>query len=126
MLTSKCRRTEPTTSVTVMNGSNKPKTSAFYNDNLLKLYRINGTEITPVTEARRRNESANSFRFNRRVCTSSTEQKAAQSGGLRQSMLMPPALIGAADLTLLRFRVGCFASPRNDGLDDHSHRIFLR
>ena len=39
--------------VTVLNGSNKPKTSPFYNDNgLLKIYRINGTEITPVTEAK--------------------------------------------------------------------------
>jgi DNA-binding beta-propeller fold protein YncE len=39
--------------VTVMNGSNKPKTSPFYDDNgLLKIYRINGTEITPVTEAK--------------------------------------------------------------------------
>ncbi len=38
--------------VTVMNGSNKPKNSPFFNDfGLLKIYRISGTELTPVTEA---------------------------------------------------------------------------
>lgn len=38
--------------VTVMNGSNKPKSSPFFNDNgLLKIYRISGTTLTPVTEA---------------------------------------------------------------------------
>ena len=39
--------------VTAMNGSNKPKSSPFYNDfGLLKIYRISGTELTPVTEAK--------------------------------------------------------------------------
>ena len=39
--------------VTVMNGSNKPKASPFFNDfGLLKIYRIAGTELTPVTEAK--------------------------------------------------------------------------
>jgi DNA-binding beta-propeller fold protein YncE len=39
--------------VTVMNGSNKPKASPFFNDHgLLKIYRIAGTELTPVTEAK--------------------------------------------------------------------------
>jgi hypothetical protein len=36
-----------------MNGSNKPKTSPLFNDHgLLKVYRISGTDITPVTEAK--------------------------------------------------------------------------
>ena len=39
--------------VTAMNGSNKPKASPFFNDfGLLKIYRIAGTELTPVTEAK--------------------------------------------------------------------------
>jgi DNA-binding beta-propeller fold protein YncE len=39
--------------VTAMNGSNKPKASPFYNDyGLLQIFRINGTQLTPVTEAR--------------------------------------------------------------------------
>jgi hypothetical protein len=39
--------------VNVINGSNKPKASPFFNDNgLLKIYRISGTELTPVTEAK--------------------------------------------------------------------------
>ncbi len=39
--------------VNVVNGSTKPKSSPFFNDNgLLKIYRINGTELTPVTEAK--------------------------------------------------------------------------
>ena len=39
--------------VTVMNGSNKPKASPFYNDNgLVKVFAINGTKLTPVTEAK--------------------------------------------------------------------------
>ena len=39
--------------VTAMNGSNKPKTSPFYNDfGLLQSFRINGTTLTPVTEAK--------------------------------------------------------------------------
>ena len=39
--------------VTAMNGSNKPANSPFYNDfGLLKIFRINGTEMTPVAEAR--------------------------------------------------------------------------
>jgi DNA-binding beta-propeller fold protein YncE len=39
--------------VTVMNGSNKPKSSPFYNDyGLLKVYKITGTEIAPVAEAK--------------------------------------------------------------------------
>jgi len=39
--------------VNVINGSNKPTSSPFYNDNgLLKIFRINGTELTPVTEAK--------------------------------------------------------------------------
>ena len=39
--------------VTAMNGSNKPKASPFFNDyGLLKIFRISGTELTPVTEAR--------------------------------------------------------------------------
>jgi len=38
--------------VTVMNGSNKPKASPFFNDfGLLKIYRISGTDLVPVTEA---------------------------------------------------------------------------
>ena len=36
-----------------MNGSNKPTTSPFFNDfGLLKIYKISGTELTPVTEAK--------------------------------------------------------------------------
>ncbi len=39
--------------VTAMNGSNKPKASPFYNDfGLLHIFRINGTTLTPVTEAK--------------------------------------------------------------------------
>ncbi len=39
--------------VTAMNGSNKPKASPFYNDfGLLQIFRINGTALTPVTEAK--------------------------------------------------------------------------
>jgi DNA-binding beta-propeller fold protein YncE len=39
--------------VTVMNGSNKPAASPFFNDfGLLKVYRISGTELAPVTEAK--------------------------------------------------------------------------
>ncbi|WP_407187928.1 YncE family protein [Bradyrhizobium centrosematis] len=39
--------------VTVMNGSNKPSASPFFNDfGLLKVYRISGTELAPVAEAR--------------------------------------------------------------------------
>jgi DNA-binding beta-propeller fold protein YncE len=39
--------------VTVMNGSNKPSTSPFFNDfGLLKVYRISGTDLTPVAEAK--------------------------------------------------------------------------
>ena len=39
--------------VTVMNGSNKPKSSPVYNDNgLVKVFAINGTTLTPVTEAK--------------------------------------------------------------------------
>ena len=39
--------------VNIVNGSTKPKSSPFFNDNgLLKIYRINGTELTPVTEAK--------------------------------------------------------------------------
>jgi YVTN family beta-propeller protein len=39
--------------VTVMNGSNKTKTSAFYNDfGLVKVFRLSGTVLTPITEAR--------------------------------------------------------------------------
>ena len=39
--------------VNVVNGSTKPKSSPFFNDNgLLKIYRISGTELTPVTEAK--------------------------------------------------------------------------
>ena len=39
--------------VNVINGSTKPKASPFFNDfGLLKIYRISGTEFTPVTEAR--------------------------------------------------------------------------
>lgn len=39
--------------VTAMNGSNKPKASPFYNDfGLLQIFRINGTTLTPVTEAK--------------------------------------------------------------------------
>jgi DNA-binding beta-propeller fold protein YncE len=38
--------------VTVMNGSNKPKTSPFFNDNgLLKIYRVNGTNVSFLDEA---------------------------------------------------------------------------
>ena len=40
-------------SVTVMNGSNKPSTSPFFNDfGLLKVYRISGTDLAPVAEAK--------------------------------------------------------------------------
>ncbi|MGY4630207.1 YncE family protein [Bradyrhizobium sp. USDA 4486] len=39
--------------VTVMNGSNKPSASPFFNDfGLLKVYRISGTDLTPVAEAK--------------------------------------------------------------------------
>ncbi|MCK1399522.1 YncE family protein [Bradyrhizobium sp. 4] len=39
--------------VTVMNGSNKPSASPFFNDfGLLKVYKISGTDLTPVTEAK--------------------------------------------------------------------------
>jgi DNA-binding beta-propeller fold protein YncE len=39
--------------VNVVNGSNKPKTSPFFNDyGLLKIYRIAGTDLVPVTEAK--------------------------------------------------------------------------
>jgi DNA-binding beta-propeller fold protein YncE len=39
--------------VNVVNGSNKPRTSPFFNDfGLLKIYRIAGTDLIPVTEAR--------------------------------------------------------------------------
>jgi DNA-binding beta-propeller fold protein YncE len=39
--------------VNVINGSTKPKASPFFNDfGLLKIYRISGTDLTPVTEAR--------------------------------------------------------------------------
>ncbi|MET4386351.1 DNA-binding beta-propeller fold protein YncE [Bradyrhizobium sp. F1.4.3] len=39
--------------VTVMNGSNKPSASPFFNDfGLLKVYRISGTELTPVADAK--------------------------------------------------------------------------
>ena len=39
--------------VTAMNGSNKPKASPFYSDyGLLQIFRINGTQLTPVTEAK--------------------------------------------------------------------------
>jgi DNA-binding beta-propeller fold protein YncE len=39
--------------VTVMNGSNKPKSSPVYNDNgLVKVFAIDGTRLTPVTEAK--------------------------------------------------------------------------
>ena len=39
--------------VTVMNGSNRARTAPSFNDyGLLKIYRISGTDITPVTEAK--------------------------------------------------------------------------
>jgi DNA-binding beta-propeller fold protein YncE len=39
--------------VNVVNGSNKPKSSPFFNDyGLLKIYRITGTDLVPVTEAK--------------------------------------------------------------------------
>jgi DNA-binding beta-propeller fold protein YncE len=39
--------------VTVMNGSNKPSASPFFNDfGLLKVYRISGTELAPVADAK--------------------------------------------------------------------------
>src|SRR6266702_7241915 len=39
--------------VTVINGSNKPAASPFFNDfGLLKVYRISGTELAPVAEAK--------------------------------------------------------------------------
>jgi len=39
--------------VNVINGSTKPKASPFFNDyGLLKIYRIAGTDLTPVTEAK--------------------------------------------------------------------------
>ena len=39
--------------VAVMNGSNKPKSSPFFNDNgLLKIYRLKDMRLTPVTEAK--------------------------------------------------------------------------
>ncbi|MDN4999667.1 YncE family protein [Bradyrhizobium sp. GCM10027634] len=39
--------------VSVMNGSNKPSASTFFNDfGLLKVYRISGAELAPVTEAK--------------------------------------------------------------------------
>ena len=38
--------------VTIMNGSNKPKNSPFYNDNgLVKIYRVSGHDLTQVAEA---------------------------------------------------------------------------
>jgi len=40
-------------SVTVMNGSNKPSSSPFFNDfGLLKVFKISGTELAPVAEAK--------------------------------------------------------------------------
>jgi 6-phosphogluconolactonase (cycloisomerase 2 family) len=39
--------------VTVMNGTNKPKSSPFFNDNgLVKVFSVKGTQLTPVTEAK--------------------------------------------------------------------------
>jgi DNA-binding beta-propeller fold protein YncE len=39
--------------VNVVNGTNKPKTSPFFNDyGLLKIYRVAGTDLVPVTEAK--------------------------------------------------------------------------
>ncbi|WP_029586096.1 YncE family protein [Bradyrhizobium sp. URHD0069] len=39
--------------VNVVNGSNKPKSSPFFNDyGLLKIYRVAGTDLVPVTEAK--------------------------------------------------------------------------
>lgn len=39
--------------VAVMNGSNKPKSSPFFNDNgLLKIYRLKNKRLTPVTETK--------------------------------------------------------------------------
>ena len=39
--------------VNVINGSTKPNTSPFFNDfGLLKIYRIAGTDLVPVTEAK--------------------------------------------------------------------------
>ncbi|TYL95489.1 beta-propeller fold lactonase family protein [Bradyrhizobium rifense] len=39
--------------VTVMNGSNKPSASPFFNDfGLLKVYKISGTELAPVADAK--------------------------------------------------------------------------
>jgi DNA-binding beta-propeller fold protein YncE len=39
--------------VTVMNGSNRPKAHPAYNDHgLLKIYRVSGTKLTPVAEAK--------------------------------------------------------------------------
>src|SRR4051795_7377972 len=39
--------------VTVMNGSNKPSASPFFNDfGLLKVYKISGTDLAPVAEAK--------------------------------------------------------------------------
>ena len=39
--------------ITVMNGSNKPAASPFFNDfGLLKVYRISGTELAPVADAK--------------------------------------------------------------------------
>jgi DNA-binding beta-propeller fold protein YncE len=38
--------------VTVMNGSNQPRTSPFFHDfGLLKIYRVDGARLTPLTEA---------------------------------------------------------------------------
>jgi DNA-binding beta-propeller fold protein YncE len=38
--------------VTIMNGSNKPKNSPFFNDNgLVKIYRVSGHDLTQVAEA---------------------------------------------------------------------------
>jgi DNA-binding beta-propeller fold protein YncE len=39
--------------VTVANGANKPKSSPFFNDNgLVRIFAINGTKLTPVTDAK--------------------------------------------------------------------------
>ncbi|HVY57373.1 MAG TPA: YncE family protein [Xanthobacteraceae bacterium] len=40
-------------SLTVMNGSNRPKESPFFNDHgLVKVFAVSGTKLTPVTEAK--------------------------------------------------------------------------
>jgi hypothetical protein len=39
--------------VTVTNGSNQTKTSPFFNDfGLVKVFRLTGTTLTPITQAR--------------------------------------------------------------------------